>query len=194
MLRKLLKGLGILVGALLLVIVLAAAVVYVSSESILNKAYNANVKAVAIPTDAAAVERGRHLATAVSDCVGCHGSNLAGTVIFDDPAVGHLEAPNLTKGKNGFGSALNDADFVRVIRHGVLPNGKSVRTMPSDDFTYLTDADLGAIIAWVKSMPPVDSNPPQSSIGPVGRLLIATGRSHSWLPNGSTPTARHQRL
>ena len=43
--------------------------------------------------------------------------------------------------------------------------------MPSLEFARLSSADLGAIIAYVKSVPPVDNEPPGSTFGPLGRVF-----------------------
>lgn len=43
--------------------------------------------------------------------------------------------------------------------------------MPSDAFNHFDDSDLGAIIAYIKSVPPVDQTIPAPSIGPIARVL-----------------------
>jgi mono/diheme cytochrome c family protein len=48
--------------------------------------------------------------------------------------------------------------------------------MPASDYMNLTDADLAAIIAYVKTVPPVDHQLPKVSIGPVGRALFVAGK------------------
>jgi len=174
--QKILKWVGIVLGVLVGLVVIAAIGIYFASESKLNATYNAPTPNIAIPTDAAAIERGKHLATVISVCVDCHGENFGGTVFIDDPALGRIIAPNLTKGQNGFGNELSDADIARVLRYGVLPDGKSVRIMPADDYQHLSDSDLAVIIAYVRSLPPVDGNFPPSELKPLGRILLATGQ------------------
>jgi len=44
------------------------------------------------------------------------------------------------------------------------------------DYVHLTDADLGALVAFVKSRPPVDTAPPPVTVGPVGRGLFLAGK------------------
>ena len=48
--------------------------------------------------------------------------------------------------------------------------------MPSDVFSGLTDDDLGRIIACLRSLPPVEGPGPGLSLGPVGRIGLATGK------------------
>jgi mono/diheme cytochrome c family protein len=47
--------------------------------------------------------------------------------------------------------------------------------MPSNSFHYLSDEDLGALIAYLKSLPPVDNELPARRIEPLGRLMMAVG-------------------
>lgn len=174
--RGVLKWLGIILGGLLAVLLVAFGIVYFQSEAMQNKTYETPAISVSVPTDAATLERGRHLVTVVSDCTGCHGADLSGTAVVDDPAIGRILAPNLTAGQGGFGSVLSDEDMARVLRYGVLPDGKSVRVMPANDYTHFTDEDLGAVIAYLRSVPPVDTNHPPTTLGPLGRVLLVTGQ------------------
>lgn len=48
--------------------------------------------------------------------------------------------------------------------------------MPSVEFQHLSDQDLGAIIAYVKSRPAVDRELPKSYLGPLGRALHLAGQ------------------
>ena len=70
---------------------------------------------LAIPTDTAAIARGRHL-TQILGCTACHGENLAGRVMADIPAVGRLVSANLTAGKGGRGAVFTAADWGRAVR------------------------------------------------------------------------------
>ena len=117
-----------------------------------------------------AVERGKQLATVL--CTGCHGDNLAGTAFFDDPALGIIHAKNLTRGKGGIGAAYADADFVRTLRHGVRPDGTSVFVMPAKDFYYLSDTDVGSIVAYIRTVPPVDQEWGPKQFLPMGGILL----------------------
>jgi mono/diheme cytochrome c family protein len=174
--KRLLKWIGYTVGGLAAIIVLALAVVYVLSSSRMSKTYPptqavADAEALTIPTDSAAINRGHHLVIAVGKCTACHGDNLAGKLISDDRAFAHLWSANLTRGKGGVGATYTDADYVRSIRYGVKADGKPLIFMPSDAFTHFSDADLAAIIAYVKTVPPVDQVTSPPRIGPVMRIL-----------------------
>ena len=129
--KKVLKWLGIVLGGLLGVIVVAAVVLYFIAGSRLNETYDI---AVPVPTDDAAIQRGKHIAESYALCIGCHGDNLQGDILEDIPLVGNFAPTNLTRGRGGIGESYTDIDFVRAIRHGVGPDGKPLLIMPSEYF------------------------------------------------------------
>jgi mono/diheme cytochrome c family protein len=171
-----LKVLGLVLAGAGLVLGLAAGAVYVVSDNQLNKKVDVPRESVAIPTDITAIQRGQHLASAVAACVECHGPNLAGKVFIDDPLLARIVAPNLTRGRGGVGATFSDADFVRAIRHGVDPNGRQLLIMPSNDYNHFTDADLGAIIAYVRSLPAINTSLPPNDVHALGLMLFTVGQ------------------
>jgi cytochrome c553 len=173
--RALVKWSGIVLGTILGLIVVALCVLYVESGARLHQHYAVRVAPLAIPHDSAAIARGSHLAHAVAGCVDCHGPDLAGTVMIDQPAFAVLSAPNLTP--TGLGSQLSDVDIVRAIRYGVAPDGRSLAVMPSNVYYHLSDADLAAIVAYVRSVPAATHPLQPTSFGPISRLLLVTGKA-----------------
>jgi mono/diheme cytochrome c family protein len=172
--RRLLRILGIILGLLAGLIAIAIVAVFLISNAKLTKTYQIADVPLTIPSDAASIERGRHLVVSVVGCGSCHGENLGGTVFIPGgPAV--LPAPNLTSGAGGVGQQFTDADWIRAIRHGVGLDGRSLIIMPAPSFYHLSDADLGAVIAYLKSIPPVDNQLPERQITLLGRALIAAG-------------------
>lgn len=170
--RKVLKWIGILIAALVGLALLALVSIYYVTETKLNQIYDVQVEEVAIPIDQASMERGRHLVTTMGFCTECHIANFAGQVWDDGPLVGKLVVKNLTDGQGGIGNTYTDADWVRALRHGVGQDGKSLIIMPSNLYYRFSDADLGAIIAYLKQVPPVDNNLPETTIGPMARIFI----------------------
>lgn len=160
-------GLGSLV-AIALVLVLGL------SEYQLRRTYDIALTPIAVPTDSAGIERGRHIAL-TRGCDGCHGQNLEGSVMFDDPKIARIVAPNVTKIVREY----SDAELARAIRHGVRKNGTSVAVMPSSMFYHLSDADLGALIAYLRSVPPAESDLPRHSMRLLARVGIVTGQYHT---------------
>jgi mono/diheme cytochrome c family protein len=178
-LHRLIRWFAIIIATLLGVAALAAIVVYGISEAQLRATYQIEVAAPAIPSDAASIARGQHLVNAVSMCAACHSAsldapNLAGSLFLDIPPA-RLGAPNLTSGAGGIGGSYTEADWTRSIRHGVRPDGTPLLFMPAANFYHLSDADLGAIIAYVKSLPAVDNRPPTTQVYPLGRALMVAG-------------------
>jgi len=169
--KRFLKWVGYIVGGIVAIILICVGVVYAVTSARMSKAYPTRAETIAVPTDPAAIERGRHLTIAVGKCTDCHGDNLAGKMISDDPAFARLWSANLTRGKGGVGAAYTDNDYARSIRYGVRANGKPLIFMPSEAYYHFNDDDLGAVIAYVKSMPPVDQEIPKPSIGPIARIL-----------------------
>ena len=173
--KKVLKWIGIVLGILVGLLVLAAVVMYIIGSARLDKTYDIQVQTIAVPTDEAAIARGRHLANTVTGCLVCHGEDLGGQVLEDDPMIFTFAPSNLTAGRGGVGVAYSDSDYVRAIRHGVNPAGRGLLIMHSDIYHNLSDQDLGAIIAFVKSAPPVDNEDAKTRIAPLGRIFGALG-------------------
>ncbi|HWT04382.1 MAG TPA: c-type cytochrome, partial [Xanthomonadales bacterium] len=122
------------------------------------------------------VERGKHLYAAVSDCIMCHGSDGGGGPFITDSAMAVLNAPNLTRGPGGVGTLYSDADYDRAIRRGIRPDGTRLIIMPSWGYAALSDSDAASIVAYIRTLAPVDRAAPRVRLGPVGRVLMVTHR------------------
>jgi len=166
-----LKWIGRVAVAFVLLAVVTAGAVYALSERLLNRTYDVSAAAIPIPTDSAAIAEGKRLAVVRGCYNGCHGEAAKGGVFFDDPMLGTITAPDLTRAVHD----LSDTELERVIRHGVLPDDRSVTAMPSASFYHLTDADLGKIIAFLRSLPRSDGATRDVKLGPLGRILFVKG-------------------
>jgi mono/diheme cytochrome c family protein len=177
MIRKILKWIGIVLGSLIGLLILAFTVLYVIGTVKWNRLhgkYDVPVETLTIPTDQASIVRGKHVTT-IHMCQHCHMDNLSGQTA-GAPAVVILSVPNLTSGVGGVGAANTDEDWVKAIRHGVGHDGRGLVLMPSAVWYYLSDDDLGASIAYLKSLPPVDHKMPPTELGPIGRVMLALGQ------------------
>jgi mono/diheme cytochrome c family protein len=170
------RRIGVAAGGLAGLLALATAGVYGASEYRFRKTYSIEPAPLAVAADDATIARGRHIATAVTKCVDCHGDDLGGRTMIDDPAMGRLVAANITRGAGGVGAALTERDLVRAIRHGVGRDGHPLKIMPSEEYSRLSDEDLAAIVAYVQSLPPVDRPLPPSQIRVLPRALLVTGQ------------------
>ena len=177
MVRKILRWIGIVLGSLLGLLVLAFMVLYVIGTVRWNKLhgkYEVPVETISIPTDQASIARGEHIAT-IRMCRSCHTETLSGQS-DSVPGLITLSIPNLTAGAGGVGNTNTTEDWVRAIRHGVGHDGRGLVLMPSGVFYYLSDEDLGALIAYLKSLPPVENELPKSDLGPLGRVMLTLGQ------------------
>lgn len=172
--RRLLKWAGLGLGGLLGLVVLAAAAIYLVSNNRLDETYAIALSPVEARSDSGAVARGAHLAV-IRGCADCHGDGLGGQPFIEDPAIGRLYASNLTSGVGGVGATYTDEDWDRAVRHGVGPDGRGLLFMPSQEFHGVSDDDLADLIAYIRSVPPVDNVLPANAVGPVGRVLYLTG-------------------
>jgi mono/diheme cytochrome c family protein len=176
--KKWMKRAGIGVGSIALAVVLGIGAVYAASEVRFRKAYD---EIAVTPFRAAApspdvLARGRHLATAIGKCVECHGSDLGGKVFMDAGPLGVVVAGNLTSGRGGIASSYSDGQLERAIRHGVGANGRALAIMPSNDFAAMSDADVQALIAYLRTIPPVDRTVPATNVRALGRALYLAGK------------------
>lgn len=173
--NKLLKVAASVLGGLVVVGAVAVTTVVVKSNGEFKKTYAVTPRPVAIPTDAAGIARGKHLAE-TRGCNDCHGKDYAGAKVIEDGAMGRVFAPNLTPGKGSRVGSFKDEDWVRAIRHGVGPDGHGLFVMPSFEYSHFGDDDLGALIAFMKTVAPVDRDRVPIELGPVSRALVAFGK------------------
>jgi mono/diheme cytochrome c family protein len=164
-------------------IALAIAYTQVSAEMRLRRKYDIAVNVIPIPTDEEAIERGRGLVIS-GRCTECHGIFLGGAVVADSSAVGTIYASNLTSGEGGVANSYTDEDWIRALRHGVGQDGRSLVITPAQYYYYLSDEDLGAIIAYIKSVSPVNNEQPSPAVGPLTRMFISLfgSAARDWLP------------
>ena len=169
--KKLIQWTGLVLAGLLVLVAVAGLFLYSSGMKKLNQRYAIlPVEAVNIPTDADAVAQGKHIAT-IWACTRCHGDDLSGRVITRDPIQGSvplfgtITASNLTSGSGGIGTSYTDTDWVRSIRHGIMPAGDVEAFMY--DYSTMSDQDLGDLVAYLKQLPPVDTNYPEMRYGPI---------------------------
>jgi cytochrome c553 len=164
------------VALMALVVVLVAIVisgigVYRMAEVRLTRQYDTGPVPSLAGGDSA---RGAHLVTTVSICTRCHGPDLGGQIMVDNP-VFRLAAPNLTRGIGGRPASWSEADWNRAIRHGVGGRGNPLVVMPAEVYAAMSDQDLRAVVAYLRSIRPVDRDVGRTTFKPFGRILVATG-------------------
>jgi mono/diheme cytochrome c family protein len=118
-------------------------------------------------------------------CAGCHSSNnqlpLTGKDFLGSeggPPLGRLWAPNLTPAHL---ASWSDGEIVRAIREGIGRDGRSLLIMPSAAFRNLSDEDVLALVAYLRSQPAVEPQSPPRSISALGAIMLATVLPDSFL-------------
>jgi len=172
--RKIFKWIGIVLGSLIGLILVAGLVLYLMGNARLNKVYDFPPSNLTLPTDAARIEYGKHRAETL--CQGCHGEDLSGVNNwFSAGPLGTIDSANLTAGEGGVGRDFTTEDFVRAIRHGINQDGKPIFMPAVLATSHLNDEDLGAIIAYVKTVPPVDHKTNGQNFTPLAKALAGAG-------------------
>lgn len=167
--KKWSKRIGIALAILIGILALAIGGAFGASVYKQGQTYELRAYDFEIPTDEASLVEGGRLYVS-RGCKECHGENGAGRVMLDDPGFGLITTSNLTVLDN-WEPALWD----RAIRHGLRSDGTSLVFMPSFDFELMNDRELGALVAYIRSLPQVDDDLPALSIGPVARMVDLAG-------------------
>lgn len=131
------------------------------------------VSEVAVAGTPEQLARGEQLA---HTCMGCHSSNiqlpLDGGENFLGP-LGVLHPPNLTPA--GTIGSWSDGEIVRAIREGIHQSGRPLLIMPSSQFRHMSDEDVQAVVAYLRTQPPVENATPATSLSVLGATLVGAG-------------------
>lgn len=169
---------GFGVGGIVVILLMALGGVYGFSQSHFNETYSIDPSPLTVEDMAEGgdfLARGEHVVR-TRGCMDCHGEDMGGYEMADDPVVGTLWGSNLTPGEGGVGDEYSETDWVRAIRHGVGPDGKPLLFMPAHEFWVMSDNDVAAVIAYLESLPPVDRVTPPTKAGPLARVLYLAGK------------------
>lgn len=121
-----------------------------------------------------AVERGKYLVESIMGCGNCHtpqgpngpvpGKMLAGGLEFAHPGFFTAYSTNITPDpKTGIGE-WTDAQLKIAIREGKRPDGSVIRPpMPFGLYRSIADSDLDAVVAYLRTVPPVKNTVPKAS-------------------------------
>lgn len=118
----------------------------------------------------ATVERGEYLVRGIAGCGNCHTPmgpqgpvaemELAGRLVEDADAF-TAYAPNITSA--GRIADWTDAELARAIREGIRPDGSVIGPpMPFTMYRGLSDDDLMSIVAFLRTLDPIENAVPAS--------------------------------
>lgn len=147
------------------------------------------------------IARGEYLVSL--SCIGCHGAvgedgNPTGelpltggwniSVAEGFGFAGDMVTENLTPG--GKLAAYSDGELFRVLRHGINQDGNLLAFMPLLPYAQLSDTDTEAIIAYLRSLPPVETTATTGDkLAFVGAIFYGAGMFGTPDPGASSVTA-----
>jgi cytochrome c553 len=174
--KKVFRWIGFSVSGILALVLAGIGTLFVLGSQEINKVHVVEGNPVMVEANAETLARGEHIVRFVSGCADCHGSNLAGQVFLDDPSFATIYASNLTTGQGGAASVYSDADWERALRKGISHEGRALAPMmPSEAVQHFSDEDLASVVAYIKSLPPVDNLVPKPSYAPLAKILVGVG-------------------
>jgi mono/diheme cytochrome c family protein len=169
-----LKRVGTIFSGLLTLILMTLLALGLIGFYKLNKRYNnpvANIQVAGTPTQ---IARGKQLANI---CANCHTSNgqlpLSGVNFlakFPAPPIGIFYAPNLKPSGNI--QDWTDGELIRAIREGIHKDGRSLVIMPSGTLRNLSDDDVQAVVAYLRSQPATGKPTPINKFTLFGVIFI----------------------
>ena len=93
--------------------------------------------------------------------------------IAGGPPLGAMYATNLTPG--GPLQGWTDGEIVRAIREGIDKDGRALIVMPTQAYRHLSDADVQALVAYLRSQPAMDNPQPARNLNILAALFLGAG-------------------
>jgi cytochrome c553 len=123
--------------------------------------------------DPAAMRAHGERLTHVLGCTSCHGTRLEGAQFLPEmKQYGPIYASNLSL----LVPHYSDSDLDSIVRRGTHPTRRTVWVMPSHLFQYLSDADMRALTAFLRALPPTGRPTPLPQFSSEDRKEIASGK------------------
>lgn len=122
------------------------------------------------------LERGTYLVRSIAACGNCHtpkgpegdlsGMELAGMIYKDSEDKVIYQFPNITPDLETGVGGWTDEQLVVAIREGIRPDGSVMEgIMPFELYRHLSDADVKAIVAYIRAVPAVRNEIPGPEMG-----------------------------
>lgn len=140
-------------------------------DASLEHVYQVPIPAVTRSTDPVVMARGKHLVESIGACAtrDCHGTDLGGGKPIELGPLGTIWGPNITSA--GVGAAYSDGELVRLLKRGVKRDGRGVRMMPVQDFGWLPDSDVVAMVSYLRTVGAVSRPSGAMVVKPLAKIL-----------------------
>ena len=138
---------GYFFGFLVVLVIVAVAWVWIGSSMAMGRTHEGVPEKLVQPTAAQLADGPRQLK--ILGCVSCHGEGLRGDLLFSEPNVADVYAPNLTL----IAAKASDQQLAHAIRQGIGADGRPLFAMPSAQYARLSDAEVAALIAAIRALP-----------------------------------------
>jgi len=127
------------------------------------------------------IERGGYLTESLMNCFLCHseiqwqtpglpvvaGTKGAGLTFVDETLPFPLTVPNITPDPQTGAGTWTDEQFANALRNGIGHDGRVLfPVMPYMTLRAMSDEDLAAVIAYLRTIPPIEHTPPQHELPP----------------------------
>jgi cytochrome c553 len=168
--NKILHSSLTILKALVILILLAIAVIWIWSSILLNQSFTPKATTFSVAENANIVE-GERLVN-ILGCNGCHGNEMQGHDMVNSLLIGKIVAPALPT----LVQRYTDQELEAVIRQGISPDSHGLLIMPTSFFSGLRDQDLSNIIAYIRQTTVPNENSEKSWFGPLARVLLVVGQ------------------
>ena len=167
--KKILKGAGATLAVLGLGFGAFIGLNVRAFDQSMEKAYDMPPLPIGRSQDPQVIARGEHLARGLGGCSSkdCHGSDFGGGKPLVMGPVGTFSGPNLTTTL----PAYSDGELARLVRFGIKKDNRSVRFMPVEDFSWMNDGDVRALISYLRTVKAVDRPNGVVTVGVLGKML-----------------------
>ncbi|HLE15061.1 MAG TPA: hypothetical protein VI776_09955 [Anaerolineales bacterium] len=178
---KILKWIGIGLGGLVLLLILILVGLIIYGQVSFKRTLDRPVPVINADTSPEGVARGEYLLENVMGCdKACHspeGNPYLGEseAINFGPVSGVFTVPNLTPDEETGLGGWSDGEIARAIREGVDREGVELVVMPSYSYHALSDADVAALIGYLRKLEPVKNEMPPFQVNTIGKVMLALG-------------------
>lgn len=127
-------------------------------------------KPILAPDTADAVQWGKYIATAQLECFSCHSKDFAKNDYYNpekspgffgggNEMIGmdgkEIKSLNITMDEETGIGKWSEEDFVKAVKYGQLPNGQPALRNPMTPYSNLTDNEVKAVFAYLKTIPKI---------------------------------------